>query len=68
MRYLIGLLPARPKSQFAYAAISLAEFVVGLLCSVGDLLFLITVFSHSGRHLMFGKAFALAGCGIGLAV
>lgn len=54
--------------QFAYAAIILAEFVVGLLCSVGGLLFLITVFSQSDRHLAIGKAFALAGCGIGLAV
>lgn len=54
--------------ELAYAAIIAAEFAVGILSSVGGLLLLIAVFSHDRVHLGRGKAFALAGCGIGVAV
>jgi predicted small integral membrane protein len=54
--------------QVAYAGIIAAEFAVGVLCSVGGLLLLVAVFSHKPHHLGRGKAFALAGCGLGVAV
>ncbi len=54
--------------QIAYAGIIAAEFAVGLLCSVGGLLLLIATFSREPMHISRGKAFALAGCGIGMAV
>jgi len=54
--------------EWAYAGIILAELVVGLLCSVGAVVLLIATFSGHDRHVAIGKAFALAGCGIGIAV
>lgn len=54
--------------QLAYAGIIAAEFAVGLLCSVGGLLLLIATFSRQPLHVGRGKAFALVGCGIGIAV
>lgn len=54
--------------QVAYAGIILAELAVGVLCSVGGLIMLIAIFSQNPHHLGQGKAFALAGCGIGVAV
>ena len=54
--------------EWAYVSIIVAEFVVGLLCSVGAVLLLIATFSGQTHHVAIGKAFALAGCGIGIAV
>jgi Predicted small integral membrane protein len=54
--------------QLAYAGIIAAEFAVGLLCSVGGFLLLIATFSRKPMHICRGKAFALAGCGMGIAV
>lgn len=51
-----------------YAIIIFAEFVVGIFCSVGGLLLLLCVFGSNPRRLAIGKAFGLAGCGVGLMV
>jgi len=54
--------------EWAYVAIIVAELVVGLLCSVGAVLLLVAAFSGDTDHVAIGKAFALAGCGVGIAV
>ncbi|UOD50275.1 DUF2165 domain-containing protein [Orrella daihaiensis] len=54
--------------QMAYAAIIFAEFVVGILCSVGGLLLLFCVFCANPNRLAIGKAFGLAGCGVGVLI
>ena len=54
--------------QAGYALIIAAELVVGVLCSVGGLLLLLTMFSSNHNRLALGKAFGLAGCGIGVLV
>lgn len=54
--------------QAGFAVIIAAEFLVGILCSVGGLLLLLTVFSSNQPRLAVGKAFGLAGCGVGVLV
>lgn len=54
--------------EAAYALIVLGEFLVGVLCSVGGLLLLLTVFSADDQRLAVAKSFGLAGCGVGIMV
>lgn len=54
--------------EAAYALIIFGEFLVGVLCSVGGLLLLLTVFGCNPHRLAVGKAFGLAGCGVGIVV
>lgn len=54
--------------QIVYGVIILGEFIVGLLASVGGLILLLCVFTRDSQHLATGKAFALAGCGVGILV
>lgn len=54
--------------QIGYAMIIFGEFLVGVLCSVGGLLLLLTVASPNPNRLAIGKAFGLAGCGIGVLI
>lgn len=54
--------------QTGYAIIIAAELLMGILCSVGGLLLLLTAFRSNRQRLAVGKAFGLAGCGTGILV
>lgn len=54
--------------EVGYGVIIAAEFVVGLLCTVGGLLLLLSVSSPNPHRIAMGKALSLAGCGVGILV
>ena len=54
--------------QAGYALIIAGELLVGILCSVGGMLLLLCAFGSNHQRLAVGKAFGLAGCGIGILV
>lgn len=54
--------------QWAYAAIIAAELLMGLLCTVAGLLFVVVARQGTARHLSRAKVFALAGLVLGLLI